>query len=85
MSPEEISQVVADFRSFAVLVEPGEPISVIADDPSDNMLIEAAVTGCCDYVVSGDPHLLRLGEYRGIQILTPAAFLAVLEQGDEQA
>jgi uncharacterized protein len=83
MSPAEIAQVVADFRSFAVLVEPGDPIAVIPDDPSDNMFLEAAVAGSCDYVVSGDPHLLRLGEYRGIQMLTPAAFLAILEQGEE--
>jgi len=85
MSPEEISQVVADFRSFAGVVEPSEPITVIADDPSDNMFLEAAVAGSCDYVVSGDPHLLRLGEYRGIQILRPAAFLAILEEGGGHA
>lgn len=83
MSPEEISQAVADFRSFAVVVEPDDPITVIADDRSDNMFLEAAVAGSCDYVVSGDPHLLRLGEYRGIQIMTPAAFLATLEEGGE--
>jgi predicted nucleic acid-binding protein len=31
-------------------------------------------------VVSGDPHLLRLGEYRGVQIVPPATFLMVLQQ-----
>jgi predicted nucleic acid-binding protein len=30
--------------------------------------------------VSGDQHLLRLGAYRKIAILTPRAFLAILEQ-----
>jgi putative PIN family toxin of toxin-antitoxin system len=80
MSRDEIVQVVADFRSFAVLVEPSEPIAAIVDDPSDNKFLEAAVAGNCDYIVSGDPHLLRLREYRGIQILTPAAFLVVQER-----
>ncbi len=73
-------QVIADFRSFVILVEPGDPLDVIADDPADNKFLEAAVAGDCDFVVCDDPHLMRLGEYRGIQILTPAAFLVVLEQ-----
>jgi predicted nucleic acid-binding protein len=31
--------------------------------------------------VSGDKHLLSLGDYDGIRILTPRAFLAVLTTG----
>jgi len=80
MTPDEVAQVVAGFRSFGVLVEPQETITAIADDPSDNRFLEAAVAGHCDVIVSGDPHLLRVGTYRGIQILRPAVFLASLEQ-----
>jgi uncharacterized protein len=80
MSQDEISQVIADFRSFAIVVEPTQVIDEIIDDPSDNRFLEAGVEGSCEYVVSGDPHLLRVGQYRGITILTPAAFVAVLEQ-----
>jgi len=36
------------------------------------------VAGGCDYLVSGDPHLLTIGEYRGIAILPPAAFADLL-------
>jgi putative PIN family toxin of toxin-antitoxin system len=80
MSQATIATVVADFRSFAIVVEPDEAIDVIADDPSDNRFLEAAVAGNCEYVVSGDPHLLRLGEFRGIQVVPPATFLMVLQQ-----
>ena len=80
LSQDEITTIVADFSTFAILVVPSESIDLIADDPSDNMFLEAAVAGRCEYVVSGDPHLLRLGEYRGIQIVPPATFVAVLEQ-----
>lgn len=79
MSSNDIEQVVADFRSFATVVDPTEAIRAVVDDPSDDTFVEAAVAGRCGYVVSGDPHLLRLGEYRGIQMVTPAVFLAVLE------
>jgi putative PIN family toxin of toxin-antitoxin system len=76
----EIATIVADFRNFAILVEPHEAIDAVADDPSDNRFLEAAVAGACDYVVSGDPHLLRLGDFRGIQIVPPAAFVAIPER-----
>jgi hypothetical protein len=33
------------------------------------------VDGRADYVISGDHHLLRIGEYHGIRIVTPAEFL----------
>lgn len=82
LTSDEIAQTVADFRAFAVVIEPADQVTVIADDPSDNMFLEAAIAGSCDYVVSGDPHLLRVGEYRGIPVLTPAAFLAVVQDAD---
>ncbi len=80
MSQHEISQAVDDFRRFAIIVEPDQTVDAFVDDPSDNKFLEAALAGNCEFVVSGDPHLLRLGEYQGIQILPPAAFLALLEQ-----
>ena len=69
-----------DFRTFAIFVQVLEHIDVISDDPSDDRFLEAAVAGGCQYLVSGDPHLLRVGEYRGVTILTPAAFASVVER-----
>jgi predicted nucleic acid-binding protein len=42
-------------------------------------VLACAVQAGADYVVSGDPHLVDLLTYQGIPILTPSAFLAVLE------
>lgn len=49
---------------------------VIVDDPDDDAVLACAVAARARTVVSGDRHLLALGAYRGIRILTPAAFLA---------
>ncbi|HEX8228447.1 MAG TPA: putative toxin-antitoxin system toxin component, PIN family, partial [Chloroflexia bacterium] len=65
----------------AIFVHPTVPIDAIASDPDDNKFLECAVAGGADYIVSGDKHLLSLGEYEGIRILSPADFLRVLEQG----
>jgi uncharacterized protein len=48
-----------------------EAIAVITDDPADNRVLEAALAGRAEVIVSGDRHLLTLGEWRGIPIRTP--------------
>lgn len=44
-------------------------------DPTDDKFLEAAVNGHADVIVSGDADLLALDPFRGVPILTPAAFL----------
>jgi putative PIN family toxin of toxin-antitoxin system len=80
LSDDQLDEQVADLRRFIVLVEPDEVITAIPDDPDDDKFLECALAGGADYIVSGDRHLLRLQQFRGIQILTPAAFLALIEQ-----
>lgn len=78
MSTAAIVELVVSLRQVAILVTPTEQLDVIAADPADNMFLECAVAGGAAYIVSGDAHLLRLGAYQGISILTPRAFLAVV-------
>lgn len=64
----------------SVVVEPIDAFAVVEDE-SDNRILEAAVAASVDYVVSGDEHLLTLGSFHGIPILTPAEFVrTVLSQ-----
>jgi len=49
--------------------------TVIAQDPSDDMVLACAVTAAAEVIVSGDEHLLALKRFRGIPILSPNAFL----------
>jgi putative PIN family toxin of toxin-antitoxin system len=43
-------------------------------DPKDDKFLELAVNGRADLIVSGDSDLLVLNIFRGIPIITPAAF-----------
>ena len=45
-------------------------------DAKDDKFLEAAVNGRADVIVTGDKDLLDLNPFRGIAILTPAAYLA---------
>ncbi len=48
---------------------------VITEDPSDNIFLACANAGKCDYLVSGDQHLLVLKRYEDIPIVSTAEFL----------
>jgi predicted nucleic acid-binding protein len=58
-----------------LLVEPKVIERVISDDPKDDAILACAVEGRANYIVSGDEHLLKLREHRGIKILTPREFV----------
>ncbi|MBE0478769.1 hypothetical protein IBX65_06595 [Candidatus Aerophobetes bacterium] len=47
----------------------------------DNRILECAVEGRTQYIVPGDKrHLLPLGEYKGIKIVSPVQFLRIISQ-----
>lgn len=77
----KLAKVIPEGERLVDLVEMSslvvEPTSVFgaAKDDSDNRVLEAAVDGAADYIVSGDEHLLILGRFQGIPILTPSEFV----------
>jgi putative PIN family toxin of toxin-antitoxin system len=78
---EEQLQTFLDNLSHIAILTPGTlSLAVITDDPPDDRYLECAVEGEAAYIVSGDRLLLRLGVYQGIPILTPRAFLEVLQR-----
>jgi putative PIN family toxin of toxin-antitoxin system len=75
---------IADLALVAVLVEL-QGIVKICRDPDDDKLLETAVLGRADCLVTGDQDLLVLGTYQAIPILTPAGFLSAIERHDRSS
>lgn len=68
--------------STAATIVPAESIPLEGLlDPSDAKLFLAAHAGRAECLVTGDRQLLALGEYRGVKIVLPAAFVAVVGEG----
>lgn len=59
------------------LVRPERKVKVCRD-PEDDMLIEAALAGGAEYVVTGDEDLLTLKRFETVRFVTPRRFLAAL-------
>ena len=78
MTPDEINTLLGRWSTISVYVEPEVALEVVEDDSDDNRVLECAVAAKANYIISGDKHLLDLGEYRGIEVLPPAGFIVLL-------
>lgn len=52
-----------------------EKIKIIKEDPSDNNFLACAVSCQASFIVSGDKHLLKLGNFLDIPIISPKEFI----------
>ncbi|MEN8255937.1 MAG: putative toxin-antitoxin system toxin component, PIN family, partial [Verrucomicrobiota bacterium] len=75
LAPEQVTQAIDVFSEISLLVAPVQRVNVVKHDPDDNRILEAADAAMAKYIVSGDKHLLSLGEWKNIEILSPADFM----------
>jgi putative PIN family toxin of toxin-antitoxin system len=67
-------------------IAPGElTVAVVSEDPDDDKYLAAALEGRAAFVVSGDRHLLAVGTYQGVRIVTPRHFLDLVQAPYESA
>ncbi len=71
---DERMRFMVGFLKVAEMIETGETIT-ICRDPKDDKLLELAVGGNADCLVTGDKDLLVLNPFRGVEIITPREFL----------
>jgi uncharacterized protein len=74
----EIEVYVGAICAGPVMMPGGLILDVVKDDPEDNHVLACAVEGGAGYLISADKHLLSLGEYQEIKIMTAVEFLEVL-------
>jgi putative PIN family toxin of toxin-antitoxin system len=76
-TPEQALDTVADLLIFLRVVPITGALKAIAADPDDDKVLECAIAAGATHVVTGDRrHLLPLGSFQGIAIVTAADFLA---------
>ena len=68
-----------EVRELSRLVTITHSLKVVTADPDDDKVVECAVVGGATHIVTGDRrHLLPLGSYQGIAIVSAADFLALV-------
>ena len=76
--PAEAEDAGTLLRFFSKTVNPKRRLKVVSHEP-DNRILECAVKGKADFIISGDHHLTDLENFQGIKIVNPARFLELIE------
>ena len=80
LSTEEAERIVKEMRNLAVVIKTGSHLSICQDE-NDNRVLECAIDGNADCIITGDSHLLQLGSFQKIDIMTVSDFLGYLKKG----
>lgn len=84
VTDDEVSDLIDLLAANAVVVDGTLDVSgSVPDDPDDEIVLACAMEGQADLIVTGDQHLLALGTFRGIPIVTVRSLLERLAD-DEQ-
>jgi uncharacterized protein len=78
VTSEERDEFLETFVERALLVEVLEEVQECRD-PKDDKILDLALSGQAECIVSGDKDLLVLNPFRGVKIVTAEAFLRALE------
>ena len=71
---EELAHVAVFLSELSVVVKPRRKFAVLADEP-DNRILECAVTGGAEAVVTGDKSILALKNFRKVKMLSLRTYL----------
>lgn len=76
---DQIKHTIEKIKAKTILIQPKNKVSVVKGKDDDNRILECAVEGKVQYLISGDrKHLLPLKEYQRTKILSPSEFLKLL-------
>ena len=71
---KQVAGLEKAIRSFATVIDVSSVLTAIAEDTADNRILECAVDGEADLIVTGDRHLSQLTAYGDIRIVSPREF-----------
>ena len=70
-SEPDVDFFIGKIRNIAEVVSVTEHVSVVSRDPEDNKILECALAGNADLIVTSDQDLIKLKMFRGIGIVHP--------------
>lgn len=76
----EILYALSEIRRIATIILPDSRVNEIKNDDSDNRILECAIDGQANYIITGDKkHLRPLQKYKSIIILLPSEFIKAVK------
>jgi putative PIN family toxin of toxin-antitoxin system len=75
---KQVAGFEKEIRSLAEVIDATSVLSVVTGDAADNRVLECAVDGSANCIITGDRHLARLKTYGSIRIVSPRQFAEAL-------
>ncbi|VAX32993.1 hypothetical protein MNBD_NITROSPIRAE01-1350 [hydrothermal vent metagenome] len=73
---EALSRIAVFLSEMGEMVHPHRKLAVLEDEP-DNRILECALSGKAELIVTGDRAMLNLVKYNGIKIVSLKAYLGL--------
>jgi putative PIN family toxin of toxin-antitoxin system len=73
----DIEEYIKIIESYAIKLPSKENPVEASRDNDDNKILQCAIDGDVDFIITGDNDLLVIKEYKGIKIIKPYDFLAM--------
>ena len=67
----------------SVFVDTKKPLRVFEEDPDGDVVLTTALEGGARYIVSGGKHLLRIRDFKGIEVVAVKRMLELLKDSKE--
>lgn len=74
-----LERINRQIRKKFRIIKPKVSLNIVNDD-DDNRVLEAAIEGRCNYIITGDKKLLDLVTFKNIRIVTADQFLNILKK-----
>jgi putative PIN family toxin of toxin-antitoxin system len=85
LADDQIDTILASLMVILELVQISGSLRGLQPDPKDDMILECALAGSATHIVTGDQkHLLPLRRFRGIDLVTPAEMVQVVQAIPEE-
>ena len=75
---KNIKDFIDNLKNLAKIVKINKKLNIIKNDPSDNIILETAIAGKANLIITLDKHLLRLKKYQNIGIVHLKTFYWII-------
>jgi putative PIN family toxin of toxin-antitoxin system len=76
-----VREIVAYLRDHTEAFTPHPVESAACRDKSDLPVLGVALSGTCGHIVTGDTDLLSIGEWAGVEIMSPREYWQTVRRG----
>jgi uncharacterized protein len=77
-SQKDIEDYATAIRDVATIIDIQSKFRIMKEDPKDDIILQTAVDGKVDFLISGDRHLKQIKEFRNVRIVNPKQFLSII-------